>query len=226
MTPESGERLLNRNAIRWLLSYYRPRARRLAVFAAGAAINSLLVLPVLWLIRHSFDVVIPAGDVRTLILLGLAILGLRAASSVLSLALRSHILHTVKGAITELRADLVAHLYGRARAWFARTDPALLETRIVQDSERLDNLSNTVLHGMIPALIAALMLAAALAILSWPLLLLATAMVPLLWLLNRRMGWLVKREVFTFQRDFEGFARGLQFALRQMELTRIRASTA
>jgi ATP-binding cassette subfamily B protein len=148
---------VNRQAVAWMLSYFRPRTRRLVVFALGAAVNSLLVLPVLWLIRHAFDVIIPDGNVRGLIWLGLAVIVLRGLSSVLSLALRSHILHTVKGAITELRADLVAHMYGRARAWFARTDPALLQTRIVQDTERLDNLSNTVLHGMIPALIAALL---------------------------------------------------------------------
>ena len=41
--------------------------------------------------------------------------------------------------------------------------------------------------------------------------------------LPKLMRWLVKREVFTFQRDFEGFARGVQFALRQMDLTRLRA---
>src|SRR6188508_560048 len=129
----------------------------MVVFALGAAVNSLLVLPVLWLIRHGFDVVIPAGNVRGLILLGGAILVLRAASSALSLALRSHILHTVKGAITELRADLVAHMYGRSRAWFARTDPALLQTRIVQDTERLDNLANPLLQRIIAHSIPALL---------------------------------------------------------------------
>ena len=225
MTARSSG-LVNRPAVAWFLSYFQPRTRRMAVFALGAAVNSLLVLPVLWLIRHGFDVIIPDGNVRGLILLGGAILVLRAVSSALSLALRSHILHTVKGAITELRADLVAHMYGRSRAWFSRTDPALLQTRIVQDTERLDNLANTVLHGMIPALIAALLLTAVMAALSWPLLLLAMAMFPLLWLLNRRLGGQVQREVFTFQRDFEGYARGTQFALRQMDLTRLRAFDA
>lgn len=218
--------LVNRRAVAWLLAYYRPHTRRLALYAAGATVNTLLALPVLWMVRRSFDVAIPAGDVRGLVVLGGAILALRLVSSALSLGLRSLILGIVKGAITALRADLVAHLYGRSRSWLARADTALLQTRIVQDSERLDHLSNTVLHGIIPALIASALLVAVMAVLSWPLLLLAATIMPLLWLLNRRMGWLVKRDVFTFQRDFEGFSRGVQFALRQMDLTRLRAYDA
>lgn len=219
-------RVLDPRAFCWFLSYYRPRSRRLVLFTLGASANSLLVLPVLWLIRHAFDVVIPGGDVRGLVFLGVAILGLRAVASALSLVLRSHILRTVKGAVSEMRADLVAHLYGRARAFFSRADAAVLQTRIVQDSERVDNLSNTLFYGMIPALFAALVLVVVLGILNWQLLLLAATVFPLLWLMNRRVSWLVKREVFTFQRDFEGFARGVQFALRQMDLTRLRAYDA
>lgn len=216
----------NLRALRWFLSYFRPRLGRLLVFCAGATLNASLALPVLWLIRQAFDHVIPAGDVGQLAWIGAGIIGLRLVGSLLSIGLRSHLLHTIKGAVSAIRADLVAHLYGRSRAYFSRSDTTVLQTRIVQDTERVDHFSNTLFHGVVPAGIAATILTSVLAVLSWQLLLLSALVVPLLWFANRSVSRLVKRDVVTFQRDFEGFARGIQFALRQMDLTRLRAFDA
>jgi ATP-binding cassette subfamily B protein len=75
---------------------------------------------------------------------------------------------------------------------------------------------------MLPAVFATVILVLVLAYLNLGLLVVAGVMMPLLWWLNKRVGLLVKKEVVAFQRSFEGFSRGVLFALRQLDLTRIR----
>jgi ATP-binding cassette subfamily B protein len=214
--------LLDPPALHWFASYYQGRMGRVGIFTVGASFLSLLALPVLWLIKYAFDVVIPAGQVYPLLLIGLGVIGIRFVTSALTLMLRSHVLRTTKEAVTELRSDLLASMYRRSRAFLGESDPALVQTRIVQDSERVDLFSNTLIYGMLPAAFATGVLILVLAYLNWMLLLLAGLLLPLLWWLNKRIGLLIKREVTAFQRSFEGYSRGVLFALRQMDLTRIR----
>ncbi len=188
--------------------------------------QSALVLPVLALIRQAFDSAIPHRNVGALVRIGAAIILLRALGSVVALGLRSHVLHTIKGAVADLRRDLIARVYGLSREYFGHADLSVLQTRIVQDSERVDNLSNTLFSGMLPAAFSAVVLLIVLLALNWRLLLLGGAVLPLLWISARFSGWFVKRQVFTFQRAFEGFSRGVHFAVRQIDLTRMKAFEA
>jgi ABC-type multidrug transport system fused ATPase/permease subunit len=213
-------------AIKFFARYYQPRVMRLVVFTVGAALQSLLILPVLRLIRFAFDGAIPTGDVRALVRVGLAIILLRALGSAISLVFRSHVLHTIKGAVTELRRDLIARVYQLSRRHFGSADLTVLQTRIVQDSERIDALSNTIFSGVVPSAAAAVVLFIVLVALNWQLVLVSGAMLPILWLSTRFSGWLVKRDVFTFQRAFEGFSKGVHFAVRQIDLTRVKAYEA
>jgi ABC-type multidrug transport system fused ATPase/permease subunit len=223
VNPASKPPLFDRPSLRMFAGYYRSRVGRLLLFTAGAALQSVLVLPVLVLIQHAFDRAIPSGDVASLVRLGLIIVAIRLVGTLLALALRSQILHTVKGAVTELRRDLVSRLYRLSHRYFASADLATLHTRIVQDSERVDHFSNTLFSGVIPALAAAIVLFVVLLTLSWQLVLVGAVILPLVWLSARMSGWLVRREVHTFQRAFEGFSKGVSFAVRQLDLTRIKA---
>ena len=214
--------LLDRTALKWFATYFRGRVGRLVVFTLGASALSLLALPVLWLIRYAFDTAIPSGGVRPLVYIGLAIGGIRLIISVVTLGLRTHVLRTTKEAVAELRVDLLKATYRRSRTFLGQSDPALVQTRIVQDSERVDNFSDTLIYGMLPASFAAVVLVLVLAYLNLLLLVAAGLFFPVLWWLGKRVGHKVKRDVVAFQRSFEGFSRGVLFALRQIDLTRIR----
>lgn len=220
---EARPPLFDRAAMRMFFGYYRSRIGRLLLFTAGASLQSLLLLPVLVLIQFAFDRAIPERDVASLVKAGFAIVGVRLVGTALSLALRSQVLHTIKGAVTELRRDLVSRLYQLSHGYFANADLAVLHTRIVQDSERVDHFSNTLFSGVVPALAASVVLFVVLLVLSWPLVLVGAVVLPLIWLSSRASGWFVRRDVFTFQRAFEGFSRGVNFAVRQLDLTRVKA---
>lgn len=221
--PGAGAPLFDRAAFRMFLGYYRSRVGRLLVFTFGATVQSMLVVPVLALVSVAFDRAIPTGDIALLVRLGAGIIVLRVAGAALSLALRSQVLHTIKGAVTELRRDLVSRLYRLSHGYYANADVALLQTRLVQDSERVDHFSNTLFSGVIPGLAASAVLLTVLLVLNWQLVLVGAVILPLMWLSSRASGGLVRREVYTFQRAFEGFSKGVSFAVRQLDLTRVKA---
>src|SRR5687768_16172921 len=136
--------------LRFAYPYYSRRAGRLAFSAVATALQSLLFIPALLLVRRAFDTAIPSGDVAGLIWIGAGIVGIRVATSGLSLLLRAYMLRTTRGAVADLRGDLMARLYSLSRRYFTRADYANLHTRIVQDTQRIEAISQKVFSVALP----------------------------------------------------------------------------
>ncbi|HUZ71435.1 MAG TPA: ABC transporter ATP-binding protein [Stellaceae bacterium] len=213
--------LFDRKAWRYFAAYYRGDWARLLFYAVIASAQSMLVLPVLFFIRYAFDVAIPKAQITLLLWIGVGILVTRAANSAITLYMRALILRITKGAICQMRIDIVRRLYTLAREFYVSADTDMMHTRIVQDTERVDNMSNSLLSATLPAIFTSAALVVVLIFLNWWLVILTAAILPLLWLTSRMTGRYVKRRVNTFQRAFEGFSNGVLFVLRQMDLTRV-----
>ena len=197
--------------------------RRVFLFGLVAAAQSLLVLPVILLVRHSLDVVIPRGQVQMLLLIGAAIFGLRLANSVISLFLRRAYIRLIKDAVLRLREDLLARLYLLSRFTYSRRDRMEMHARIVNDTERLDNMANNVASKFLPAMFSALALVGLLGYLNWKLLVMLLVLAPVLLVSARITGGVVRQRVYIFQRAFEKFAKGVSFILQHMDLTRVQS---
>jgi len=212
--------LFDRRAWGYFADYYRATSGRLVSYALIASAQSLLVLPILYCVRFAFDVAIPRGQIGFLLLIGVAIFATRVANSAVSLYMRRLIVRIIKSAVMALRYDLVTRLYALSREYYSGADVDRLHTRIVQYTERVDNMSNALLSATVPAVLTSAALMVVLLFLNWWLVLLIVATVPLLFLATRLTSRYVKRRVFDFQRAFEGFSKGMQFVLRHMDLTR------
>lgn len=216
--------VLDRDALQFLWRYIGRSRGTLLLSITGTIVQSLLMLPVLWLVRHAFDVVIPAGDVRTLVLTGAAIFGTRLIGSLLSLGLRRQMLRMVKGAVTELRADLVSALLHQSREQADRLNIPQAHTRVVQETERIDRVATALLSGLVPSLVAALGIGIVLLILDVRMVALGLVVLPLVWFVSRRLTGRVDSDVRHFQRSFEHFSSGVNFVLRQLDMVRLSAS--
>ncbi|MBV8592130.1 MAG: ABC transporter ATP-binding protein [Acetobacteraceae bacterium] len=181
------------------------------------------MLPVLILIRYAFDTAIPKAQITLLLWIGLAIVVTRAVNSAISLYMRALILRITKVAIGQMRIDLVRRLYSLSREFYASADTDAMHTRIVQDTERVDDMSNSLLSAMLPAVFTSAALILVLIFLNWRLVIFTAAVLPGLWLTARFTGRYVKQQVSIFHRAFEGFSKGILFALEHMDLTRIQA---
>jgi ATP-binding cassette subfamily B protein len=188
-----------------------------------AAAQSLLLLPVLLLIRHAVDTVIPQRQMWRLVEIGAAIFALRALGSLIALWLRAAHVRVLKEATFRLREDLLQRLFTLSRSAYTRLDRDTTHTRIVLDTERVDEMSHAVVARLLPAVFSAAVLAVLLAVLNPRLLLLTVALAPLLLLSVRATGGRVKKRVYAFQRAFETFSNGIQFVLQHMDLTLIQS---
>jgi ATP-binding cassette subfamily B protein len=188
-----------------------------------AAAQSLLLLPVLLLIRHAVDTVIPQRQMWRLVEIGAAIFALRALGSLIALWLRAAHVRVLKEATFRLREDLLQRLFTLSRSAYTRLDRDTTHTRIVLDTERVDEMSHAVVARLLPAVFSAAVLAVLLAVLNPRLLLLTVALAPLLLLSVRATGGRVKKRVYVFQRAFETFSNGIQFVLQHMDLTLIQS---
>ena len=221
-----NESLFDLSAWRFFYKFFQGKVFNLLAYAVVASLHSLLIVPVVFLIRNIFDAAIPEGDITALVLLGGGILMIRVCMSLLKLGMRRYVLVIIKDAIHLMRSELIADLYGVARTFFSGAHQDQTYTRIVQDTERVDLMGNKLLSVMLPSGITALALTVVLLALSWKLVLAGCMIFPLLWWATRLTGSHVKKSVYVFQRAFEVFSSGVQFVLNQMDLTRQRAYEA
>jgi len=233
MNPQPGpvsERAQARSRvalIRWPLwrrfgGYIGRSPALLGSLAVLGALQSLLILPTLLLVRYCFDVAIPEHLPRDVILVGLAIFFIRLLASGLFLFTRFMSIRLAKSAVRRMRQDLIDWLYRTPRDFLARNDAGWVQGRIVHETERIDNLTSTLISVSLPTLLTIAALLAALFWISWQLTLLAIVLAPAAWVLTLLAGRLVKREVGAFQHSFERFNQGVSFVVRQMDLTRTR----
>lgn len=207
-------------AWRLFFRYHTPHLRGLLFWGVISGIQALLILPVLALIRLAFDSAIPAGDIVLLAMIGGGIIAIRAFGSGLSLLVRRTIVAIVKRVISVWREDLLMAIYARRREALGRADIDRLQTRIVQESERADNLSHLLFLTLLPAAISAIALLIALFATDWQLAAVSAILAPLIFFVASATAAGVKKHVTRFQDAFELYNKGVSFVLRQMDLTR------
>jgi len=209
---------------RYYARFYRSSCATLVLDVLISVGRSLLILPVAFLVRYSFDTIIPAGDFGRLMLCGFGILALTLAGGGLTLWTRFVTLKITKEAIRRFRRELLKKLYALSRSYSSKANIGEIHGRIVQDTERLDIMSNALIAQLFPSLVTALGLCAVLVYLNPLLFLVLAAIAPLLYLLSRWLGRSVKASVRVFRKSFEDFSKGILSALQMMDLTRSRGA--
>ena len=215
---------MNRVAWRFYAQFYRGNTRLLLAAIASSIAGSLFLLPVALLVQRGIDKAIPASDFRTLILIGLAILALYILDSGVALLTRYLALKVTKIAIQRLRDELLKRLYTFPRAAYTEADLSTLHASIVQDSERLDVMSNSLVAQVLPAFVASALLSVVMLFLNWFLFLALIVTIPLLYVLSVTMRSALRKRVRAFHRSFEAFSKGVLFVLQSMDLTHIQAA--
>jgi len=209
------------------VSRLRPLARLLQgshriawASVAVATVQAVSLVPIALLVRHAFDQSIPNGDTAEVTLIGVAALGLYLFSASLGLWARAISLRATKGSVTRLRGELLVKLYALPRSWFDRRDAAKVHGTIVQDSERIDQMANSLVAQLLPTAVVATGLVTAMLVLN-PLLFGLLALVgPLLLLCSVIVGRAVRRRTHDWREEFETFDAQTLFALRSITLTK------
>jgi ABC-type bacteriocin/lantibiotic exporter with double-glycine peptidase domain len=212
------------NSWKYFIQLYEGESPRLVFSVFLSIIQGLLVLPIAFLVRYAFDEVIPSGDIGSLILIGIGILMLNSATQALTLWSRYLTLKTNKLAVKRLRNKLLNKCFNFSRSYYSEVDRSRIHAVIVQDTERLDCMSNALVALFLPSLIVCVGLSGALLYLNWFLFLLMVLVTPVLFLVSRLMKRRIEKRTNAFHRAFEKFSKGVLFVLKTLDLTKIQTA--
>lgn len=211
---------LLRSAARLIEGSQRLLAASIAIALAQAA----MLVPIALLVRHAFNEQIPAEDGAGLILTGIGIAALYLASGALGLWARHLSLRTTIRAVTKLRGDLLARLYALPRSYFDRADLGTIHGVVVQDTDRLEMMTNALITVVIPSVLISVALTGALLVLD-PLLFASLALVaPILAFLSAWLGGAVRRHTHAWHAQSDIFTSGTLQALRAITVTKLHAA--
>ena len=220
MTHRDKPRSLNRAAWLYYAGRYRQQNQSLILTVILCALQFVFVLPTIYLVQHVFDVVIPRGDLRGVFWDGLTIVLCQSAYTVFVLWVRSVTLRTTKIAVGSIRYDLISRLYALSRTFYGDADRGALHNTIVQDTERVDMMSNAIVSRVLPSMLAGVALSVVLIWLNWKLFLVTLLVGPFVITVNRILGRKLKEVTQRFRRSFETFSKGVLFVTESIDLTR------
>jgi ABC-type multidrug transport system fused ATPase/permease subunit len=194
--------------------------------ATLAILTGLTLVPVPLLVGYAFDRVIPGGRTDLLAGLGLLMLALQTLNGAGVLTTRFVILRVTKQASARLRERAVARLLVTPRRQYTTRGLASMHDTVVQETDRVDVMTSTLLGEVAPALVLSVGICAVLLALNWMLFLGLLVVLPLNLLAARRLGVRVRERVGTFHDAFKRFNEGIIFLVRSIDLTRIQTAEA
>jgi len=206
--------------------FYAGSRRWVAVAILLAVAELAMVVPVPILIRSLFDNAIRNGRTSQIIQTVLLLAGLRILTTATGLVLRRLSLDTTKLAISRMRATLIQKLYSVPHTWLQTADHSSIHTTIVQETERVDMMSNALMALLIPSALTTIALSAILFWLSPRLFVIVATSAPVLYLVHRLLAGRLRERTDRFRSAFEIFSAGVMFVLRAMDLTRASAAEA
>lgn len=206
---------------KFYLSFFKGRYLKLTLTVLLTALQSLLVVPIAFLVKYLFDTALPNGDIQNLILLSSAILALSILNEAFFLWPWHLSLKITKAAVTELRDALLNKCYQYSRSFYHSVDLGELQAVIVQDTQRIDVMSNAIIVRFLPSMINILALSFVLLYLNRNLFLVLFLIIPFLYVLNHLiLKRRLKEKTQASHRAFERFSKGMMFVLQMMDLTR------
>jgi ABC-type multidrug transport system fused ATPase/permease subunit len=200
-------------------------ARREAALATALALaQAALLIPVALLVRRIFDVDVARGDERAIILHGLAIIALYAASATLAAVGRARAARVTKTALGRTRRRLVEQLETLPLSWHDRQAPGSLHAVVVYDCDRVDRMVNAAVSLVLPAVTALVGLAVVAAVLNPVLFATMALFIPVMAISTRRFAKAHQERLRTWHATAEAYSTHTQRLLSA--LTTIRAAGA
>lgn len=215
---------MNISAWRYYVRSYRKSYRALFLSVAVSVGQSLVFLPITFLIRYAFDEIVPSGNFRLLALVGVTIALLNLASSGMALWAHHVTLRTVRTATRNLRAELLHWCCTFSRSYYSEVDHGKLHASIVLDTGYLDAMSNALVTQLLPSVLICIALSAVLIYLSWILFLVLASIAPLLLLVSKLMKERVVEKSNEHRWSYQTYSKGVLSALQMLDLTRIQTA--
>jgi ABC-type multidrug transport system fused ATPase/permease subunit len=202
------------------LRLYRQSPRQVSFAVFSGVLQSIVLIPIIFLVRVSFDTFIPNRDLTGLIIVGVVMTVLYVVSGALMLWSRAAALDSTRHAIGRMRVDLVAKFQHMPRERLVSDEAAHLHNLLVYDTERVSNASAALVGVLLPSAVFSVALGLALLYMNWLLFLTVIAVVPVLTIAMRWIGRRSVQRIDEGRNAFERFSSGILFLVERADLTR------
>ncbi len=118
--------------------------------------QALTLLPIPRLVSYLFDTAVPNKNFTMFFPIGLLLIGLQLTNFILALWNQHNILKITKQVIKNLRLEILKKYYTFSRTYYTQVNSSNLHTLLVQDTLRIDKMSNALVAHIIPSLIICL----------------------------------------------------------------------
>jgi ATP-binding cassette subfamily B protein len=173
---------------RRVLGYARPYRGRIACFLALVVFDAALVVVTPLLFRSLVDEGVTKGDRGLVIGLALVVAGLSVVDAVAGTVQRWLSSRIGEGLIYDLRTQVFGHVQRQPIAFFTRAQTGALVSRLNSDVIGAQQAFTSTLSGVVSNVVSLILVAAAMAYLSWPITVGALLLVPLFLFPARRVG--------------------------------------
>lgn len=210
-----------RQHISYYLGYYKHYKKQLTLSLMLSLAQAFSLFPIAMIIQYLFDDVLANKDTNMLAS-GIALSAvLILISTLISLKNRSIALKMIKGIIFEIREKLLHKAIFLNSAYYTSEDLEKMQTEIVQDTERLDNMTAALLTQLLPGFFIVTCVSGILIYLNLSLFFLMLISIPVLYIAGKRMGKKLKASINLFHQDFSEFSKGVSFVLKYSDLIKI-----
>ncbi len=185
--PQVTRKLLAR-----VLAYARPyTAQIIGMLVAILATTGLsLVSPLIF--RRMIDKVLPAKDIRQLILLAIALLAIPIVSGLIGVIQRRWNSAVGEGVIYDLRVALFARLQRMSLRFFTNTKVGELMSRLNNDVVGAQNAISNTIVGIVTDVVQAIAILIVMLTLEWRLTILSILILPLFIIVAQRLGTVLR----------------------------------
>jgi ATP-binding cassette subfamily B protein len=177
-----------------VLTYARGYWWHIAGMLVTILITTGLSLLTPLIFRNMIDVVLPAKDVRRLIWLGIALLGIPLLEGGINVIQRRLNAAVGEGVIYDLRSTLFARLQRMSLRFFTNTKTGELMSRLNKDVVGAQNAISNTIVGIVTNIIEAIALLAVMLTLEWRLTVVSVLILPLFIIAAQRLG-IVLRDI-------------------------------
>lgn len=212
---------MNMAAWKYYITFYRGRYGKLVFNIAASVSQSLFVLPMVFLVGYVFDKIIVSKDYFLLLMAGLVLLLLNLGNIALTLFARKLTMKLTRQITCEFRNAILHKFYQLPRSFYTGSDINQVQSSVVQDTMRLEQMSHAIVAQVIPASVLITGLGCVLCYLNWFLFLLMIIVIPGLFLVRLFLKGHLSSVIRAYHRSVEIFSQGMFHVLHKMDLTRV-----
>ena len=208
-------------AWRFYINLYAGTGVTIAFSTALILAQVAMSLPIAVLLKRAFDSAVAPSGLSQIAVLAVALPALYLIGDALLLTATGFNLRVTKSVILRLRETLIEAAYLMPRIHSPASQIGRIHAALIHDTERIDNMSNSLLSRILPSVLSAAGLLVVLAWLSWRLFLVAALLVPACWGTAQVLNRPLRQRIERFRTAFESFCTDALAVLQRQELARI-----